>query len=95
MHVDVILPTYNRADLLGRALDSLLAAAVPADMTVTIAVVDNNSRDETHGVVTARMSGTGSRVRYLREERQGRSFALNCGIAATSGDLVAMVDDDE
>lgn len=95
MHVDVILPTYNRADLLGRALDSLRSAAVPAGMTVTVAVVDNNSRDDTRGVVTARMSGTGSRVRYLREERQGRSFALNCGIAATSGDLVAMVDDDE
>jgi len=57
-------------------------------------VVDNNSSDETRSVVESwrqELSG----VSYVFENKQGRSFALNAGINATSGELIGFIDDDE
>ncbi len=41
------------------------------------------------------MPAFGGRLRYLFEKNQGKSWALNSGIAATSGDLLGIIDDDE
>jgi glycosyltransferase involved in cell wall biosynthesis len=95
MRLDVILPTYNRHQLLKLTLDSLLAAEVPAPLTVAIIVVDNNSSDSTRETVEAYQSKFGGRLHYVFEKKQGRSHALNAGITSTSGDLVGMIDDDE
>jgi glycosyltransferase involved in cell wall biosynthesis len=53
---------------------------------VCVTVVDNNSTDATREVVKASMPAFGGRLRYLFEKNQGKSWALNSGIAATSGD---------
>ncbi|WP_437278487.1 glycosyltransferase family 2 protein [Sorangium sp. So ce375] len=95
MKLDVIIPTYNRGELLKRTLDSLLAAHIPQGAEVRVTVVDNNSKDDTRAVVEGYMAKFGGRLRYLFEGKQGRSHALNAGIAATNGDLVGMIDDDE
>jgi glucosyl-dolichyl phosphate glucuronosyltransferase len=95
MHLDVIIPTYNRADLLPRTLESLLTATVPDGLTVIITVVDNNSKDSTRQVVDEWSSRHPGRVSYLCETRQGRSCAINAGVRATHGDLVGFIDDDE
>jgi glycosyltransferase involved in cell wall biosynthesis len=95
MQLDVILPTYNRHSLLERALQSLLAAEVPAGLDVQVTVVDNNSRDKTLSVVNSFKPGFDGRLSYLFEPKLGKSQALNTGIAATSGELVGMIDDDE
>jgi glucosyl-dolichyl phosphate glucuronosyltransferase len=95
MKLDVIIPTYNRGELLKRTLDSLLAAHIPREAEVRVTVVDNNSKDDTRAVVESYMEKFGGRLRYLFEGKQGRSHALNAGIAATNGDLVGMIDDDE
>src|SRR3982751_4107995 len=95
MRLDVIIPTHNRAALLGRALQSLLAAAPPDGFDVDITVVDNRSTDDTPAVVESFVPRFGGRLHYLYESRAGRSHALNTGIAATHGDLVGMIDDDE
>jgi glucosyl-dolichyl phosphate glucuronosyltransferase len=95
MRLDVVLPTYNRHQFLKLTLASLLAAEVPDDLIVSVTVVDNNSTDATRETVEAYQSEFGGRLHYLFEKKQGRSHALNAGIAATSGDLVGMVDDDE
>ena len=42
MRLDVIVPTYNRQDLLPAALNSLFAAEIPAGLEVAVTVVDNN-----------------------------------------------------
>jgi glycosyltransferase involved in cell wall biosynthesis len=89
MNLDVVIPTYNRANLLIKALDSLFRLTPPADLQVTIIVVDNNSTDETAQVLRRYA------VRYVFEPKAGRSNALNAGIAKSSGELVAMIDDDE
>jgi len=95
MHLDVIIPTYNRASMLSRTLESLLSAEPPPGLGVRITVVDNNSKDATREVVEDYARRLSDRVTYVFEGRQGRSFALNAGITSTSGDLVGMVDDDE
>jgi glucosyl-dolichyl phosphate glucuronosyltransferase len=95
MRLDVIIPTYNRQELLQRALQSLLVAPVPAALEVRITVVDNNSKDQTRKVVEDWQGKFAGRLAYLFEGRQGRSAALNRGILATQGELVGMVDDDE
>jgi glycosyltransferase involved in cell wall biosynthesis len=95
MHLDVIIPTYNRDELLPRALQSLAQATVPAGLTVGITIVDNNSSDNTRLVTEQWQSRFTGSLQYVFEKRQGRSYALNTGIASTQGDLVGFVDDDE
>ena len=95
MKLDVVVPTFNRASGLKQTLDSLLAAGIPGGMQVLITVVDNNSRDDTRAVVEDYALRFPGRVSYIFEKNQGRSFALNAGIAATSNELVGMIDDDE
>lgn len=93
--LDILIPTRNRARLLARAIDSLLNAPVPDGLTVTIVPVDNGSSDGTAALLewlSARFRG---RVCPVSERRCGKSRALNAGIAATRGDLLGMIDDDE
>jgi glycosyltransferase involved in cell wall biosynthesis len=95
MRLDVLIATYNRSALLARALDSLLTADRPAGWDTTVTVIDNRSTDDTKTVVESFVPRFGGRLHYLYEAHPGRSHALNAGIAATSGELVAMIDDDE
>ena len=91
MQLDVVIPTYNRSTLLRKALGSLLDARIPSGLELRIIAVDNNSTDDTKAVITE----MGDLVSYLFEKRQGRSPALNAGIAAATGDLIGFIDDDE
>jgi glucosyl-dolichyl phosphate glucuronosyltransferase len=95
MRLDVILPTFNRQALLERTLDSLRAAPVPRGLDVRILVVDNASTDGTRNLVHRAAATFGGRLRYLFEPTPGKPFALNAGIAATDGELVGLIDDDE
>jgi glycosyltransferase involved in cell wall biosynthesis len=91
MDVTIIICTYNRAEL-GRTLDSMKALEVSPDLQWEIVVVDNNSTDGTRETVRAREGALP--VRYLFEERQGKSYALNSGIESTNAPLLVMTDDD-
>ena len=95
LRLDVVIPTFNRSSLLRRALDSLLAADRPAGLSTTVVVVDNRSTDDTRDVVQQYAPQFNGALRYVYEPQSGRSHALNAGIAASGGDLVAMIDDDE
>ncbi|MEZ5850082.1 MAG: glycosyltransferase family A protein [Hyphomicrobiaceae bacterium] len=95
LKLDIVIPTYNRATLLRKTLASIRIAAKPENIELGIVVVDNNSTDDTRAVVEAEMPAFGGRLRYLLETKQGRSFALNAGIASSSADLIGMIDDDE
>jgi glycosyltransferase involved in cell wall biosynthesis len=95
VRLDVIIPTHNRHLMLRRTLDSLLAGPVPVGLEVKVTVVDNNSTDSTRQTAEAYDKKFRGGLGYVFEGRQGRSFALNAGISATSGELVGMIDDDE
>ena len=92
--ISVLICTYNRARLLRETLAALQAQAPPRDCDVEIVVVDNNSTDNTPAVI-AESAGDGPyRIVALKEKRQGKSFALNAGLAHASGEVLALTDDD-
>lgn len=95
LSVSIIICTYARAELLGQTLLSL--RDVEGIGEAEVIVVDNNSPDHTAEVVSHSMkqlNGTFVRIRYLFEPRQGLSAARNAGIAASTGAIVAFLDDD-
>jgi glycosyltransferase involved in cell wall biosynthesis len=92
MRYSIVIATHNRAHDLGRTLDSL-ACLQPASPWEVV-VVDNNSTDETREVVDARRATFPAPLRYLFEAEPGRSPALNTGIRAARGAIIATTDDD-
>lgn len=85
----VVLNTYNRAQVLPRAIDSLLAQTYT---DVEFVVVDDGSTDGTPDVVAGY---TDPRVRYVRRHNGGLAVARNTGLSAARGEFVAFMDDDD
>lgn len=90
----VLICTYNRARLLRETLTALQAMAPADDFRVEIIVVDNNSTDNTPLVIAEATRNSTIPVIGLRESSQGKSFALNRGLQAATGDVLALTDDD-
>ncbi len=84
----VIIPAYNAAATLARALDSVLAQTWAAH---EIIVVDDGSSDATAAVAAA----YGDKVRYLYQVNAGVSAARNAGARAASGNWLAFLDADD
>lgn len=88
--VSVVIPTYNRARLLHRSIESVL------DQTYTdfeLIVVDDGSTDHTHAVV---QSYDDSRISYIaHDENRGASAARNTGIDHAEGEYIAFLDSDD
>jgi glucosyl-dolichyl phosphate glucuronosyltransferase len=90
----ILICTYNRAALLRESLQAMSALTPPPDCTVEIIVVDNNSTDATPQVIADASARSPFRIVGLRETAQGKSFALNRGLADATGDIIALTDDD-
>lgn len=85
--VSIVITTYNRAQLLQRAIESALAAA--SDLEVI--VVDDCSTDDTPEVCARR-----SDIRYVRlNANRGLAHARNVGVAESSSEFLAFLDDDD
>jgi glucosyl-dolichyl phosphate glucuronosyltransferase len=89
----VLICTYNRAGYLADTLDSLAASRVN-DLRWNVIVVDNNSTDTTREVVASRIARFPVALEYIFEAQQGKSNALNTGLAATNAAIVVFTDDD-
>jgi glycosyltransferase involved in cell wall biosynthesis len=92
--ISTVLPTYNRAMSLRTTLDSFSSLVFPDNLTWELLVVDNNSTDSTREVVEKFAGEVAFPVRYIFEKKQGRSAALNAGIAKAKGNIIAFTDDD-
>jgi glycosyltransferase involved in cell wall biosynthesis len=87
----IVVPTYNRATLLRRALDSILAQTFPH---FTVVVVDDRSTDQT-GAIMQDYSAD-SRFVYKRQpERRGETIARNTAYDLAEGKLITYLDDDD
>lgn len=86
--ISVIIPTFNRRDFLGGAIDSVLKQT---HAHFEIIVVDDGSDDGTDDL----LAGYGDRIRVIRQEKQGASAARNSGIKAARYDLLAFLDSDD
>lgn len=86
--ISAVLPTHQRAHLIGRALESVLAQThAPRE----VVVVDDGSTDRTPDV----LAGFGQRVRAIRQENRGASAARNTGVRAATSPWVAFLDSDD
>src|SRR5438046_6195785 len=92
MRFSIVIATYNRAALLKDTLESLSRLQPGASWEVV--VVDNNSPDDTRGVVEAASASYPAPLRYAFEREQGRSAALNHGFRIARGEIVVTTDDD-
>jgi glycosyltransferase involved in cell wall biosynthesis/GNAT superfamily N-acetyltransferase len=88
--VSVIIPTYNRAGVLGRSIESVL---VQTYRDFELIIVDDGSTDYTKEVVG---SYSDPRIRFIRQEKnRGFAVALNIGIKAARGEYIALLDSDD
>lgn len=88
--ISVIIPTYNHAETLPRAIDSVLAQTFEG---FELLVVDDGSTDDTADVVAAYDD---DRVRYVAHEtNRGASVARNTGIERARGEFMAFLDSDD
>jgi glycosyltransferase involved in cell wall biosynthesis len=86
-----IIPTYNRADYVGRAIDSALEQQLPAPGQVEVIVVDDESADATPEVA----AGFGDRITYVRQANRREGAARNAGARRASGTHFAFLDSDD
>jgi glycosyltransferase involved in cell wall biosynthesis len=88
--VSIVIPTYNRARLLRRAVQSILNQTY---QNFEIIIVDDCSNDNTENVVK---SFPDERIRYIRHEKnKGAVVARNGGIKAARGEYIAFQDSDD
>jgi glycosyltransferase involved in cell wall biosynthesis len=89
--VSVIIPTFDRADVLAHTLPRVAAQTLAASAYEIIVIDDGSSSDATARVVAA---VDHPRVVYLQQHRAGASAARNAAIARARGDVLVFLDDD-
>src|SRR5499426_2978620 len=86
--VSVIMPTFNRADTIRRAIRSVQAQTFTEWELI---VVDDGSTDDT----VALIEGCDPRLKLIRQKNQGTAGARNTGLRASAGSYIAFLDSDD
>ncbi len=86
--ISVIIPTYNRCDLLKRAINSVIKQTITPK---EIIVVDNGSTDQTYEMVSSLFP----EINYFIEKKRGVSAARNKGILESKSKWIAFLDSDD
>jgi glycosyltransferase involved in cell wall biosynthesis len=87
-YVSVIIPTYNRADLVANAIESVLSQTYK---DFEIIVVDDGSTDNTRSRIESYMG----KINYYYQNNKGKSVATNLGIERALGKWIAILDSDD
>jgi len=91
--LSVVIPTYNRCQILDKAISAYLRQTAGQSIAEMI-VVDDGSTDVTKEVVTKWSQTSSIPIRYFRQENKGPAAARNVGIGQARGDLILFTDDD-
>ena len=94
MEISIVVCTYDRLDSLKNTLASFAQMRIPAGLAWQVIVVDNNSPHDVKSVVEAFGIKNNIDAKYVLESKQGKCNALNSGIKAADGDIIAFTDDD-
>jgi len=87
--ISVVIPTFNRVELLQRAIRSVLVQTL---LPKEIIVVDDGSVDQTRETIQSKYKGE---VNYCYQPNQGVSHARNTGINMAKGNWIALLDSDD
>lgn len=87
--ISIILPTYNRANYLAQAVQTVLEQTYPH---WELWVIDDGSVDDTAKIMA---TFSDQRIHYLYQPNQGRSAARNLGLSLAQGEQIAFLDDDD
>lgn len=85
--ISVVIPTFNRAETIERAIDSVLNQTYN---NFELLVVDDGSTDETEDIISNYPD-----IKYLKQENSGVASARNLGIKNSTGDYIAFLDSDD
>lgn len=88
MKISVIIPNYNRADLIGETIENLLKQSRPPEELI---VVDDGSTDDS----VEKIRSYGDRVTLIQQENSGPGAARNRGFEASTGELIQFMDSDD
>ncbi len=88
MKISVIIPTFNRINVLPKTLDSVMAQTYPP---IEIIVVDDGSTDDTETILYRQYPN----IKYHYQKNQGVSSARNAGLKIATGDWLALLDSDD
>lgn len=88
--ISVLIDTYNYGHYVEEAIESVFAQDFPSEQR-EILVVDDGSTDDT----AERLEKYGDAIRYLQKPNGGQASAFNFGIAASRGEIIAMLDADD
>lgn len=91
--VSIIIPTFNRCEIIGNTIESCFTQNYPKDK-YEIIIADNNSSDNTKKVVTELQSRSPVPLKYIFEPRQGAHHARNTAAKESAGELLYYTDDD-
>lgn len=92
IQASVIIPTYNRADIIIRSLETWTRQGLP-DKDYEVIVVDNNSTDTTEDILQKFISGYPN-FKYLKELNQGSTNARHAGAKLAQSNILIFADDD-
>jgi glycosyltransferase involved in cell wall biosynthesis len=93
--VSIVIPTYNRLNLLKKTINSLLDQTFP-QKDYEIIICDDNSQDDTEKVVHGIIQKTNHNIKYVKVESdlEGPAKVRNAGIINSSGSIIGFTDDD-
>jgi len=87
----IIVPTYNRAHLISKAIESVIAQSF---VNWELIIVDDGSTDKTMDLI-ASYQEKDTRIRYIYQENAERSAARNNGIDHAKGEYICFLDSDD
>jgi glycosyltransferase involved in cell wall biosynthesis len=86
--ISVIIPNYNRAELVGETIENMLGQTLPPTEVI---VVDDGSTDGSRDVIRS----FGDRVKLIAQENRGPGAARNAGFAVAAGEFIQFMDSDD
>lgn len=93
MKLTVIVPTYNRKNILKKCLDALFTQSY-SQSDYEIIVIDDGSTDGTGELVNSLINGSPCPLRYFKQENRGPAAARNVGIKNVNGEVILFLGDD-
>ena len=92
--ISVVIPAYNAASTLSKAIESVLNQDIQGN-PLELIIVDDGSTDRTSEIAAHYVRTHPDRIRLIAQKNRGPAAARNAGIAAAAGELIAFLDADD